>query len=272
MGNDRLSGESRWRYAFRSVAGTAHIRSRTICQDNSLCYTLTDSGGNEVLIAVVSDGAGTAVCSAKGSEIACDYFFAQFYGYFSSGYTIAEIDREYVSKWITRYQERILREARTADRTVKDYACTLLAVIAGSDATVFCQIGDGAIVVSEEGNRGAYTVVFWPQQGEYASTTNFLTDLNAADQLDFQKTSAVEDIAIFTDGLERLSLVHQTKSAFSPFFQPLFDALRNAVPFDSDTVSRSLEQFLCSDRVNERTDDDKTLILASRYPVRPDGT
>lgn len=204
--------------------------------------------------------------------MACDYFLAVLYEYFARGYKTAEIDREYVAKWLSGYQEIVLREAKAANRTVKDYACTLLAVIAGSDATVFCQIGDGAIVVSTGDDRSDYQVIFWPQQGEYASTTNFLTDTGAADYLDFQTMGAVRDVAIFTDGLERLSLVHHTKSAFPPFFQPLFDALRGATPFDTDIVSQSLEQFLCSARVNERTDDDKTLILASRSPLRPDPT
>ncbi|MBC8142857.1 MAG: protein phosphatase 2C domain-containing protein [Armatimonadetes bacterium] len=264
--------ESPWRYAFRSVAGTAHIKSRTVCQDSSLCHSLTDVDGNEVLIGVVSDGAGTAVCSAKGAEMACDHFFAVLYEYFARGYKATEIDREYIVKWISGYQEIILREARSANRTVKDYACTLLAVVAGSDTTVFCQVGDGAIVVSTGETRSEYAVIFWPQQGEYASTTNFLTDLNASDYLDFQTMGAVQDVAIFTDGLERLSLVHNTKSPFAAFFQPLFDALRNAAPFDADKTSQLLEQFLSSERVNERTDDDKTLILASRCASPPDET
>lgn len=254
-----------WRYAFRSVAGTSHTKSRTICQDSSLCHCLRDADDNEVLIAVVSDGAGTAVCSAKGAELACDYLLAILYEFFARGYKVDEIDRDYIKKWLGGYQEVMLRVARAADRTVKDYACTLLAVIAGTDATVFCQVGDGAIVVSTGNDRSGYEVIFWPQQGEYASTTNFVTDQNAADFLDFKKTGAVNDVAIFTDGLERLSLVHQTKSAFAPFFQPLFEAIRGASEYDPDKTSQSLEQFLGSERVNERTDDDKTLILASRH-------
>ena len=224
---------------------------------------MPNADGGEVLIAVVSDGAGTAACSAKGAEMACDYFVAFLYEHYARGYQTAEIDREYLNIWVSGYQEVIAEEAATAERTVKDYACTLLAVVADADTTVFCQIGDGAMVVSAK-ERTEYNIVFWPQQGEYASTTNFVTDTNAAENLAFRRTGAIDDVAVFTDGLERLSLVHQTKSAFAPFFQPLFDAIRSEAVFDTDKTSRSLEQFLQTDRVNERTDDDKTLILASR--------
>ena len=51
---------------------------------------------------------------------------------------------------------------------IKDYACTLLGVVAANDHALCFQIGDGCIVT---GDGSRYHTTFWPDQGEYANTT-----------------------------------------------------------------------------------------------------
>jgi hypothetical protein len=69
-------------------------------------------------------------------------------------------------------------------------------------------------------------------------------------------------VALFTDGLERLALRFDCRTPHIPFFDPLFRALRTAS--DLQSLNDGLRQFLASDSVQIRSDDDKTLILASR--------
>jgi hypothetical protein len=135
----------------------------------------------------------------------------------------------------------------------------MLAVV-GPDAAVFAQLGDGAIVY-HDGNR--YAPVFWPQSGEYHNATHFLTDASYTQHLQVGRFAAtVSEVAMFTDGLQMLALNYADRSAHQPFFTPMFRALRSTG--NHADLSPALRGFLESKDINERTDDDKTLVLASR--------
>jgi hypothetical protein len=131
--------------------------------------------------------------------------------------------------------------------------------ILGPTSSCFFQIGDGAMIV---GHDGVYGVVFWPQSGEFANSTNFITSNEYRDRLEFRNVKTrFTDAALFTDGLERLALRFDSQIPHVPFFNPLFQALRG-----SDDVARlneGLRGFLSSPSVQNRSDDDKTLILAA---------
>ena len=69
---------------------------------------------------------------------------------------------------------------------------------------------------------------------------------------------------MFSDGLQRLALDFAKTIPFEPFFQGLFPSVRAMSADDGEKLTQSLTDFLNSPRINERTDDDKTLILATR--------
>ncbi|MGE5150850.1 MAG: protein phosphatase 2C domain-containing protein, partial [Rhodospirillaceae bacterium] len=143
------------------------------------------------------------------------------------------------------------------------YACTLLAAVVGDQSAVFVQIGDGAMVIS---SGTGWRHVFWPQHGEFANTTNFVTSERAVPELEFVRVDeAVQEIAIFTDGIENLVLQKAGKTAHAPFFDSMFPPVRKSLASGVDAeLSRALDKYLSSPTINNRTDDDKTLILASR--------
>ena len=113
--------------------------------------------------------------------------------------------------------------------------------------------------------------VFWPESGEYANMTHFVTDEDALAHLRTKiwissvSERLPEEIAMFSDGLQRLALVYQSQTVHNPFFEPMFAQLRNADVRTCDVLSDQLARFLDSPIINERTDDDKTLVLASRH-------
>lgn len=121
-------------------------------------------------------------------------------------------------------------------------------------------------MVIEEGEDGFFPV-FWPESGKYANMTYFLTDEDAFAHLRIKLfQDAHDEIAMFSDGMQRLALVYESKAAFKPFFEPMFVRLRKSDIAECDMLSGQLALFLNSPKVNERTDDDKTLILATRKP------
>ncbi len=71
-----------------------------------------------------------------------------------------------------------------------------------------------------------------------------------------------EEVSLFTDGLQTLALDFNRRQAHGPFFEPMFRALADADAPES--LLGPLVEFLRSPAVVERTDDDKTLILATR--------
>ncbi|MCD1259729.1 protein phosphatase 2C domain-containing protein [Paenibacillus athensensis] len=260
----------RWRYAYGSVKGTSHERDGKPCQDHSACALLTDGAGRDVLVAVASDGAGSAACSEAGSALVCAMFVEAIRSFLSEEGEIGGLSDDFFRAWIGQVQEALRLMADAAGVAVREYACTFLAAVVGEEHAAFAQIGDGAIVVGSTEEPDTYSWEFWPQQGEYENTTYFITESKAADklQISLRAGGGGDEVALFSDGLQRLALHYQSQSAHSPFFRPFFAALREETELPcSDKYTRSLIAFLNSRQVNERTDDDKTLIVATRRPA-----
>jgi len=185
---------------------------------------------------------------------------------------IEAIDQRFALTVLERFQCAAENVARMAGCRRKDFACTLLAAFVGQDRAAYLQIGDGAIVVSREGQGGAkeYDWVFWPDQGEYANETYFATGSYAADKLQFvARYEQVEEVALFSDGIQNMVLDYKTRTASAAFFRPMFGAVRKLDPGHSSELSTHLIKYLGSRQILSRTDDDKTLILASRRPPMP---
>jgi hypothetical protein len=159
--------------------------------------------------------------------------------------------------------ERLVAEAHSQGIAVQGFHCTLLLAIVGCCRSAFLQIGDGAIVV---GDTSEFVAVFWPQAGEFAGMTNFITMADYAERIECRVLDDVfESAAVFTDGLERLVLDMKNQSVHQLFFRQMFGHMRS-VPSDCG-LQQALESFLDADSVNTRTDDDKTLVLAVRRSV-----
>jgi serine/threonine protein phosphatase PrpC len=150
------------------------------------------------------------------------------------------------------------------DEPLRSFATTLTCLVATSERLIVGQLGDGAVVaVGEDGGLKTVTTL---QRGEYANETNFLTQDQALDLIAFQMIDEqVQALAVMSDGLTRLALKRPDNEPHPPFFTPLFAFVGSSV--SSDDPARAVDpliQFLTSPRVCERTDDDKTLVLALR--------
>ena len=95
-----------------------------------------------------------------------------------------------------------------------------------------------------------------------------MTDSDATAHLECTVLAeSVAEIALLTDGLQLLALHYPRRQAHEPFFRPLFQHLRAfPEPGCPEPLTAALERFLDSPAVNQRTHDDKTLILATRLP------
>jgi hypothetical protein len=243
-----------WAVLGESVAGMSH-RSRSIsCQDAFRVSTFGPAA--EWLAIAVADGAGSGSHSEVGAAVACDEFVRRVEGLGAD----ALFTPDSTVTLFTEVRAALFGEAERLDIRPRELACTALLAIVGPASAAFAQLGDGAMVI---GQGQDFRVIFWPEPAEYANATDFLTDDRFADLIRFETVAdPVAEVAAFTDGLQSLALDFTARTAYPPFFRPLFNELRSAA--DPASLVEPFHKFLDSDRVNERTDDDKTLVLAVR--------
>jgi hypothetical protein len=241
------------------VRGTSHGQSGQPCQDYAFA-TAVHAGEETILLVTCADGAGSAGHSDIGSKLACENMISRIGAELDSGLSIGEIDQFRFLRWYGEVRSFLEGEATARDMPLREFACTLLTAIVGENCAAFGQIGDGVIIFREE---NGYQAAMWPPTGEYANITYFLTDEDFNDQMEFcRREGSVDELALLTDGLQTFALVFAEKRVHAPFFVPMFEVLRNT-PKPDDLIA-PLRVFLDSTPVNERTDDDKTLVLATR--------
>lgn len=257
-----------WRIAAASALGTSHSKLETPCQDAHAVRLFADIDGEDVLVVVVSDGAGSAAKAEIGAWLTCSTIVEATEVYLIDGGKVSDIGRPVAQSWVGIVQQAIVQRAENDGCIPRDYACTMLVAVVGQDAAAIMQIGDGATVVSaDEG----WCWVHWPQRGEFANMTYFVTEAGVEERLAFDLCSGrIEEIAVFSDGIERLVLHDTSRSVFTPFFDSMFTAVRALKSEGLDAaLSDDLETYLNSKLICDKTDDDKTLVLATRRAPFP---
>jgi len=250
-----------WRWVHASVRGTAHCNNATPCQDAFASVEIERPHGSTLILAC-ADGAGSASRADHGAQWACDTLVGEVADYISSGRRTSDITSAIVDHWFLNVHRALVDQATQLDCEPRELACTLLGAVIEPDAAVFMQIGDGAIVIAQGMD---YAPVFWPQSGEYANTTYFISEHEALTRVQWRLVQTpIDEIGLLTDGLQSIALTYETRTAHQPFFRPMFTRLRVESPGLSAGLSNDLAAFLASEPVNLRTDDDKTLVLATR--------
>ena len=248
-----------WQALATAVAGSR--KKPESLGDDAVALGEWCSGQSAYLLAACADGAGSAQAGALGSRAAVDAAVAECLRQLQSsrdrrrvricGAQVAEVAAEAVRA-----------EAERVGLPPRELATTLTCVVAGPRWTWVGQVGDGVAVVKPQRSQpGDWRVALWPERGEYANTTHFLT----AQPLQWQEATLprCESLALLTDGLLPLGLDLAHHCAFVPFFEGMMAELRRAQP---QALLGPLRSFLASPRVAERTDDDVSLVLALRPP------
>ena len=233
-----------WRAVAASVTGSGHRARGAGCEDASAVEVLDDG----TLLLAVADGAGSARLAAEGSARAVA--------------AAMEAMRAGVDLPAVMAGARLALEPVVAGERLGDRATTLLVVRAGRGSIETAQVGDGAVVV----RRGEdLEVLAADAKGEYLNETCFLTSDGWQDGLRFADVPAdgVDGVAATTDGLQLLAFDLSAGVAHAPFFAPFFAYV------SGDGDAAGLADFLASDRVGARTDDDVTLAVAALVPPAP---
>lgn len=144
-----------WLIAKAVVRGKSHIDKNTPCQD---CCDVQTSADGRWLVAVVSDGAGTAARSEEGARLVSQGITSSLIG------EIPKIEARGPGVWLKDRVHAILidlrERLRNAGDSIQDFNCTLVGVMVGPTGGFFFHIGDGAaigsrVVVVDDGALGS---------------------------------------------------------------------------------------------------------------------
>lgn len=249
-----------WRWALASQIGTSHIRLGTRKQDALKTFTLQGKDGEQILCAMVCDGAGSAQYGGEGASLTCRLISQAVRQHFSKTDVIPTTEE--IWSWIDTVRDCMAQAAEKREVSRKSFACTFILLIARINENIIVHIGDGAVVGRD--HAGEWKALTWPENGEYASSTYFITD-DPEPKIRFVEGNQIYSAyALFSDGIEDLALDHKAMTAHAPFFNSMIRPLDNLSFEGKDqNLSAALATFLDSDRVCDRTDDDKSLILLS---------
>lgn len=252
-----------WHILGVSVPGTSHLARNIPCQD-AHTYKLTAGG---VLLLSIADGAGSAERSHEGAQIVANQAVSSL----ESALQFEIPDSEpgwqaLITQTFSEALQSVVQLATSNDVPLSAFATTLACAVVSDDWLVVGQVGDVAVVAEDIDGNVSLTVP--PQRGEYANESYFLTMPDGLNFLDiYVMQQFVHSLVLTTDGLLRLAFKLPGYEPSTQFFQPLLTFV--ALMDSPEQAQVELDAFLNSERVNARTDDDKTLVLATRKPIKP---
>jgi len=257
-----LGDSIKWKVVAASVRGTSHERNNLVCQD-AFEWQIAEAGW---LVAAIADGAGSASLADIGAKLAVHKAVNETVNKINDGIKHGSLPRSQdvwrlmIRDILQATREAIISEATLKQKEARELASTLILVALGPNVTIAAQIGDGASVQCKNGNIQTLTR---PEPTEYLNETTFLVSPGAVDSAQFViEDTAADTVAILSDGLQMLALEYPNWGPYIPFFKPMFAFVEQTD--DENAAIAELESFLRSPRIRERSDDDLTLLLATR--------
>lgn len=214
---------------------------------------------SDAMCAIVSDGAGSASHGGQGAALVCRILRVNFRNWFKQ-HAVLPGD-ETIMCWIDQLRDQLSMVAETRGLTRRQFAATLVMLVVFKDQILALQIGDSALVARKD---GVWEAICWPENGEFASTTYFVTDDPEVRLHTYRFDLEHDAFALFSDGLESVALEQATQQPFARFFDPMIKPVDQAQADGRlSELSDALARYLHSPSLCERTDDDKTLVLVS---------
>ena len=224
-----------------SVRGPAHATLGLPCQD-AFAYTRMPDG----FTVAVADGLGSAPRSDIGAFAATRIAVCH-------GLRSHEEPSRVAAGAVARARRALEKQATRDGCELRDLATTLIVVAWRSGRAGIAHIGDGAVVGF--GGERAW-MLSPPGASEYLNEVDPLTADDWFDHVRVSETlPGLDGVAVFTDGLHHAGLRPDGRP-HDGFFAPIVGYVRDGG--DPSELAVLLE----GPKLNEHSDDDKTLVVA----------
>jgi hypothetical protein len=238
---------SSWKVYAASAIGKGHIDGDLPCQD-AFAY----ASGAERLVAVVCDGAGSASRSEVGA-INCSRTICDFLAAFE-GPPEAVCDRPVIEQAVEVARTCLASFANELALPIRELNCTLVGAVLYPKGGCLFHIGDGVGVAEFD---GVSPLVSFPENGEYANETYFVTQDDWKIHLRVLNfTNEITSLALMSDGA--MSFAFKRTGLFGPFMDPVKSYLATV---STKEGSEALKETLAGEGTWKITSDDKSLVL-----------
>ena len=277
-----------------SLLGRLHLREETPCQD----YHMFEDLGDGWQVYIVSDGAGSAKESHRGSKTSCTLLMRSVKRLFqktdwkANGTMPSEIEWNIEFQNLCRGVKSLIEEqVESLDEPVqpKDFNATLMLLIVTPLGMMVGHIGDGRMGYQD--SEGNWHSLITPHKGEEANMTVFLMSKWDTPRMPALKMSDVyvpetrcvlehpQKVVIMTDGCENFSwlcigldadlgVYKDRNKPFPGFLNPLFDCMKDT---EDENKMETFASFLDSASglcISEQ--DDRTMIIGDYGLQRED--
>jgi hypothetical protein len=247
-----------WTVVAATLRGEAHARRGERGQD--ALRALAAGPGGAALVAAVADGAGSAPRGGAGAALAVRAAARAARAALAGGRPVADLAEDEAAGWGLAAREALAAAAAARGLPLRDLACTLIVAAVDATGALVAHVGDGA--AAARGADGAWVALSWPEGGEHAGETRFLTEDPPALRT-ARAGGPPAALALLTDGIERLVLDFAARAPHAPFFDRMTGPLAGAGAGRDAALSAALRLWLGGEGVAARTDDDRTLLLAA---------
>ncbi len=242
------------------ITGGLHLAKQKPCQD---FYQYACSGNK--LVAVVSDGAGSAVYGKIGAKIICETLVNVLIN------TPLKDTKEAVIKAINMARSRLVihrLNKSKSEREILNFSATLVGVVYHKNRGVFFHIGDGAGIamhtvkgdraVSDTSAQKIKYTLSRPANGSFSCETYFYTMKNWADCLRFTPIEKAEALFLMTDGVTNFALSDDMCELKNGFIEPINRYLKNEQ--NKTKALKALNNTLNTKQAQKLNSDDKTFL------------
>lgn len=235
------------------ITGGIHLAKNTPCQD---FYSYACSGNK--LVAVVSDGAGSAKYGKIGAKIICETLVNVL---INTPFKDVKIG---VKKSIEIARSKLIihrLNKSKSEREILNFSATVVGAFYHKNRGIFFHIGDGAgIAIYQDGKAFDYTLSR-PHNGTFSCETFFYTMNNWEKNLRFTDINKVDSLFLMTDGVTGFALSSDMSRLKCGFIEPINKYLKNE---ESKTKAlKALNNTLDTLKARKLNSDDKTVLWAS---------
>lgn len=270
-----------------SLLGRSHKVKETLCQD----FHLYEDLGDEWSVFIVSDGAGSARESHRGSRMSCNLMLRAIRKLLEK--TEWKLQQELPSDvdWYIEFSNicrgikgMIEEQIEALDEPVssKDFNATIQVLIVSPSGMLVGHIGDGRMGFQD--NEGTWHSLIVPHKGEEANSTVFLMNKWDKPRIPAAKMSGVhipetrviksipQKVVLMTDGCENFSwkcvafneekgCFQDRNEPFENFLNPLFEELSNLTEEEKIERYSSILNSANDACINEQ--DDRTMLICN---------